>query len=83
MAKKYNMSQVGIADTLNTTQAAVSKYLSGKYSARVKKVENGFRKDEVEEFVRHAISESRYGAQKTVCRMCSRNLSFKCALMVK
>ena len=83
MATEYSMSQMGIANVLNMTQAAVSKYLSGKYSVRVKKTEHRFKRGEVDEFVKHAIAESRHEAQKTVCRMCARNLSFKCALMVK
>lgn len=37
--KKYAMSQQQIAKSLGVAQAAVSKYLSGRYSKRIKAVE--------------------------------------------
>ncbi len=37
--KKYNMNQSDIARRLGTTQAAISKYLSGEYSENIAKVE--------------------------------------------
>ncbi len=83
MANEYHMTQLKIAESLKTTQAAVSKYLSGQYSGRVKSVEDSFDKKEVGEFVRQVLSGNNFDAQKMVCRMCSRNLSFRCGLMIK
>lgn len=37
--KKYNFNQVDIATKLGITQAAVSKYISGKYSKQIKTLE--------------------------------------------
>jgi predicted transcriptional regulator len=83
MADKYKMSQVRIAQLLDTTQAAVSKYLSGKYSAKVKRYEGRLDKSLVSAFVKSAMEKNRYNAQRVVCKMCSKNLSFRCGLMIK
>ena len=83
MANEYKMSQMKIAKALNTTQAAVSKYLSGKYSNSVKRFEKTFERSEVETFVRNVVENSGYDAQRIVCALCSRNLSFRCRLMIK
>jgi predicted transcriptional regulator len=40
LASKYNFSQLEIASKLGITQAAVSKYLNGKYSSEIKRLEN-------------------------------------------
>lgn len=39
LSKNYDMTQVNIASTLGVTQAAVSNYLTGKYSKKIKKLE--------------------------------------------
>lgn len=83
LSEKYQVNQMKIASMLDTTQAAVSKYLSGKYSDKVKEFEATIDEKEVDEFVKSVMKESRYDAQKHVCKMCARNLSFKCGLMIK
>jgi predicted transcriptional regulator len=40
LVNKYNFSQPEIALKLGITQAAVSKYLNGKYSNKIKKLES-------------------------------------------
>jgi len=83
LLSRRGLSQQRIAGMLNTTQAAVSKYLSGKYSEAVKKEEKRLNGMEVESFVESMEKKDRYKAQRHVCRMCSRNLSFRCGLMIK
>lgn len=39
LANEYNLKQTKIALKLGVTQAAVSKYLSGKYSEEIKRLE--------------------------------------------
>ncbi len=80
---EYGVSQMEAARMLQTTQAAVSKYLNGRYSAKVKALESSFREGEVEEFVKDLMAGDEYDAQKIVCRMCSRGLSFECGLKVR
>lgn len=50
LSKNYNLTQVDIASKLGITQSAVSKYLSEKYSDKIKDLEK--------EKVVKAISES-------------------------
>ena len=83
LMESRGLSQQKIAERLNTTQAAVSKYLSGKYSTTVKRIEGTLNDKEVENFVASMEKGDVYGTQKHVCKMCSRNLSFQCGLMIK
>ncbi len=83
MQREYNLNQVKIASLLGTTQAAVSKYLSRSYSPGVKKIEKTLDDAEVSEFIKAMMAKKGYEAQRTVCKMCARNLSFKCGLMIK
>jgi len=39
LSKNHNLTQVEIASKLGITQAAVSKYLSGKYNKKIKNLE--------------------------------------------
>lgn len=83
MAQRYGISQVEIARLLGTTQAAVSKYLSGSYSAKVRAIEVQLSRGEVEGFVRSVVNGEGYEAQRSVCKMCAKNLTHRCGLMVK
>lgn len=83
MHEKYKLNQERIASLLETTQAAVSKYLSGNYSDEVKDFEKSLDRDQVAKFVKAAMDGKRYEAQRSVCKMCSKNLSFRCSLMIK
>ncbi len=83
MSDRYKLTQQDIASLLETTQAAVSKYLNGKYSKEVKDMEKQLNDNEVNAFVANAIKNRRYEAQVHVCKMCSRTLTHKCNLMIK
>lgn len=77
LVKEYNMGQAEIALKLSTTQAAISKYLNGHYSKRLKALEEeidgyGISSDIAEQVAegapKHKISESldRIAYQKSV-----------------
>jgi hypothetical protein len=83
MYDERKLRQEDIARFLGITQAAVSKYLSGKYSDTVKVFESTLKKSEVEVFVDRMVADRPYESQKVVCKMCARNLSFDCNLMIK
>lgn len=83
MVRRYDMTQMKIAEALQLTQAAVSKYLSGRYSRRVQEIEEKLSEQEVDEFVRNVLWGSAYEAQRSVCGMCSRSLTHRCGLMIK
>ncbi len=83
LEEKHHINQQQIGRLLDTTQAAVSKYLSGIYSKRVKEMEKELDDKDIEDFVGFMLKNDKYNAQKAVCRMCSKNLTFRCALMIK
>ncbi|MCW6160002.1 MAG: hypothetical protein LVQ95_02875 [Candidatus Micrarchaeales archaeon] len=83
MSGKYKMNQIAIAEELGTTQAAVSKYLSNSYSPKVKAMEKELNKEDVELFVKSVREGEKYEAQRSVCKMCAKNLSHDCSLMIK
>ncbi len=83
LSAHYGMTQNKIAKLLGITQAATSKYLNGRYSIGVKRFEGKYiNRKEVDTFVEKLVANDKLGAQETVCRMCSRNLSFRCGLMI-
>jgi predicted transcriptional regulator len=82
LASHYGMTQKKIAGFLGITQAATSKYLNGMYSKNVRRLEGEIDNKEVDAFVKNLIAEDKVGAQKIVCRMCARNLSFRCGLAI-
>jgi predicted transcriptional regulator len=83
MMYKNRIKQEDIAEFLGITQAAVSKYISGNYSETVKIFESKLDKKEVAAFVERIVHGKLYESQRVVCKMCARDLSFDCNLMVK
>ena len=83
MRSELGMKQARIAACLGTTQAAVSKYLSSKYSERIKSLESGLDRDAVTAFIKMAASGNAYAAQREVCGMCVKTMSRSCSLMIK
>jgi len=74
---KYNFNQQEIAARLGITQAAISKYLSGKYTQEIKQLEKdkivGKISDEiVRAIVRKTFDKSSF--EKTVCKFCGKAL---------
>ncbi len=78
LSTKHNFNQIDIASLLGITQAAVSKYLSGSYSYRIKILE---RTDDVknvsEKIVGKIVEEKKHQKANHVCEVC-KNYSGKC-----
>ena len=83
LSEQYQMNQTKIANLLQITQAAVSKYLSGKYSLGVKRLESRLNEKDVDTFVKNVLAGKQFEAQKSVCRMCARELTHDCSIMIK
>jgi predicted transcriptional regulator len=68
--KDKKMSQVEIAEKLGITQAAVSKYLSGNYSKKLKELE---KTEEIQENINNiyeSIVSGKARFEKSVCEYC-------------
>lgn len=83
MYKDKKLKQEEIAKFLGITQAAVSKYINGRYSRTIKSFEKRLNKKEVLAFVNRIVDKKSIETERAVCKMCARNLSFDCDIMVK
>jgi predicted transcriptional regulator len=83
MIKKYGISQQKVAEFLDVTQAAISKYASNKYSGRIKDIENGLSDDIAEDFVDSLVTKGEIDAQKIMCKACQKYHKFDCSIMIK
>lgn len=71
LSTKHKMKEEEIAALMNLTQAAISKYLSGKYSERIKKFEEKISNEMVE---KHAALIAKYRKEyvdSCICAMCN------------
>ena len=72
LATTYGMNQTDIANKLGVAQAAVNKYLKGKYSKKIKIVEKKIRESGLEEKTAKAISSlNKKGSLKLVNKLAS------------
>ncbi|MGC8538718.1 MAG: transcriptional regulator [Candidatus Micrarchaeia archaeon] len=78
--EQYKMKQENIAGILGVAQAAVSKYLAGKYSEKIKKTENMLSKDILNRYLPKIAEGKREYVNVCICEMCQLLNSFKCSL---
>ncbi len=80
LSKKYNLNQPEIAKSLGLTQAAVSKYLSGKYSVKIKKLEKDPKIRKMAALVTESVIKqtSKTSTANEFCKCCSHFLSPSC-----
>lgn len=81
--KERGMSQEKTASILEITQAAISKYISGRYSDKVKNIENELSDAMANEFVDDMLQSENANAQKVICRACQGYHKFDCSIMSK
>lgn len=74
---KHNLNQDEIAARLEITQAAVSKYLSGKYTPEIRKLEKDKIVKKISDEIVSAIVKktfNRSSFEKTVCQCCAERM---------
>jgi LSD1 subclass zinc finger protein len=79
MAVRYGIRQQRIAQMLGVTQAAVSKYISGKTMPSGQRMD----KEKLDAYVRRLLSGDSEGAQRYKCALCQSEVKFDCGIMVK
>ncbi|MDE1822920.1 MAG: hypothetical protein KGI00_05405 [Candidatus Micrarchaeota archaeon] len=78
LKEKYGMREVEIAERLSVAQAAVSKYLAGKYSERVKAITSKIDMKCVDKYI-SKIAEGKEGyANMCICTVCKHLNEFGC-----
>ena len=75
---KYNMREKDIAKRLNIAQAAVSKYLSGKYSKRIGDAAARIDGKYVDTYIEGIMEGRKDYAQICVCTVCKSVNDFGC-----
>ncbi len=85
LIEKYHMSEVEVAKRIGVAQAAISKYMTGKYSEKLKETmkELGERIDAnrelVDDYVKDVASGKDEDANACVCALCSMANGFSCS----
>jgi predicted transcriptional regulator len=78
LKRRYEMTEEEIAGHLGVAQAAVSKYLKGKYSVRIKEIEASIDLASLEEYIsRISAGGSKY-VSASICRVCRKENEFGC-----
>jgi len=75
--KDHNFNQEEIAEKLGITQAAISKYLSGKYTEDIKKLEKDRIVEKISDDVVRGIIKKTFNKssfEKIVCKFCVESL---------
>ena len=80
---KYSMQEKKVAEILGVAQAAVSKYRSGKYSEKIKRLEKEIDNELVEKYAKVLFDSGKEKASEAVCTICQAYTSFRCGLAQK
>lgn len=80
LIEKYSVKEEKVAEILGVAQAAISKYRSGKYSQKIKEIEEKLNDELIEKYAK-ALSESgKEKSREALCALCQAYLSFECKL---
>lgn len=72
LSKRFNFKQEEIASRLGITQAAVSKYLNGRYSQKIKILERKRAVRLLSRKIAISIAKNEIPIQSSFCRYCDR-----------
>jgi predicted transcriptional regulator len=76
--EKYEMTEQEIANYLDVAQAAVSKYLKGRYSNEIMKIEAGIDRSAIAGHVSRIAAGRKEYAGMAICTICSMENGFAC-----
>ncbi len=79
LKKKYNIREETISRYLGITQAAISKYVNGKYSARIKEIAEKMDRKIIEEYAAMIANGKPEMVNKYLCTICGMLNSFECS----
>lgn len=78
LKERYGMKEVDIAQRLSVAQAAVSKYLAGKYSARVREITRRIDMKYVDAYIGKIAEGKTEYANMCICTVCKHLNDFGC-----
>ncbi len=80
LVKKYKMSEKDAARMLGVTQAAISKYVSSKYSQKIKEIENTIDPAAIESYVAKVVKGDGEQVGNCICHVCQTVNPFDCKI---
>ncbi|MDE1851182.1 MAG: hypothetical protein KGH69_00645 [Candidatus Micrarchaeota archaeon] len=78
LKEKYGMKEVDIAQRLSVAQAAVSKYLAGRYSAKVKALRDRIDMKYIDAYISKIAEGKENYANMCICTVCKHLNDFGC-----
>ncbi len=78
LKEKYNMSETNIAAVMGVAQAAVSKYLNGKYSKTVERVSRELDAGCMDRYLSYIAKGDQKVLKSCICSLCHSVNSFGC-----
>ena len=80
LINKYNLKEEKVAELLGVAQAAISKYKTGKYSEKIKKIEGRLSDELIDKYARVLSESGKSRSGEALCSLCQAYFSFKCKL---
>lgn len=78
LSKTHGIKEDAISEHVGITQAAISKYLNGKYSEKIKSTMEKIDKETIKEYAEKIKSETPKALNKYLCTVCSKLNEFDC-----
>lgn len=75
---RYKMKEQEIAATLDVAQAAVSKYLNGKYSEKIKAIEAKIDRSRIDGYIAKIAQGKKAYTNVCMCTICGKENPFDC-----
>ena len=78
LKKKYKIKEEAISEYIGVTQAAISKYVNGKFSDEIKGVMEGIDKQVTESHAQQVAKGESGAVNEYICTVCSTLNPFNC-----
>lgn len=78
LKERYNLREEDIAERLEVAQAAISKYLSGKYSERMQRVIDQIDRSRIDKYMPAILKGERFSVNSCICSVCKTLNDFGC-----
>ena len=78
LQKKYKIKEEAISEYVGITQAAISKYVNGKYSSRIKSAVEKIDRNVIEAYAEKVAGGNKEEVGRYLCKVCNTLNSFNC-----
>ncbi|MDE1850419.1 MAG: helix-turn-helix domain-containing protein [Candidatus Micrarchaeota archaeon] len=78
LINKHKLSEDTVAGLLGVAQSAVSKYMNGKYSDKVKEIEAKLNTKIIDDYIEKIAGGNKQYVNACICRLCQSVNAFNC-----